>query len=122
MRLSSITPQLIIIEPPERLVIEVQSSGAYDVINWARNGFDYTIDSLDFPISSDRFFYFYEAYVREPTSMDDLGVYEVSVLHAGDQDPDIDTVLADDQVFTVVRYGEFCTSVFASNNATCTTP
>ncbi len=106
LRLSSITPQLIIIEPPERLVIEVQSSGAYDVINWRRNGAAYTFNDPDFPISSDRFFYFYEAYVREPTSIDDLGLYEVNVLTNGQ-----DTQLAPDQVFTVVRYGEFCTNV-----------
>ncbi len=111
LRLSSITPQLIIIEPPERLVIEVQSSGAYDVINWRRNGASYTFNDPDFPITSDRFFYFYEAYVRQPTSMDDLGLYEVNVFHAGGQN----TALAPDQFFTVVRYGEFCTSVFASN-------
>ncbi len=116
MRLSSITPQLIIIEPPERLVIEVQTSGAYDVINWARNGYSYTFNDPDFPISSDRFFYFYEAYVREPTSMDDLGLYEVNVLPAAGQD----TTLAPDQLFTVVHYGEFCTSVFTSNRAICT--
>ncbi len=117
MRLSSITPRLIIIEPPERLVVEVQSSGAYEVINWARNGAFYTFNDPDFPISSDRFFYFYEAYVREPTSMDDLGVYEVNLLGTGQE-----TTLAPDQFFTVVRYGEFCTSVFASNSAVCTTP
>ncbi len=116
MRLDSITPQLIIIVPPERLVIEVQSSGAYDEIVWRRNGAAYTFNDPNFPISPDRFFYFYEAYVREPTSMDDLGLYEVEVLVAGGQD----TQLAPDQFFTVVRYGEFCTSVFASNNATCT--
>ncbi len=113
MRLSSVTPQLIIIEPPERLVIEVQSSGAYDLINWARNGAFFIFND---PISSDRFFYFYEAYVREPTSMDDLGLYEVSVTPFSDQD----TQLAPDQFFTVVRYGEFCASVFASDSATCT--
>ncbi len=118
LRLSSITPQLIIIEPPERLVIEVQSSGAYDVIVWRRNGAAYAFNDPDFPISSDRFFYFYEAYVREPTSMDDLGVYEVEVFNVADQD----TQLAPDQFFTVVRYGEFCTSLFTSNNATCTAP
>ncbi len=118
LRLSSITPQLIIIEPPERLVIEVQSSGAYEVIRWARNSFFYTFTSPDFPISSDRFFYFYEAYVREPTSMDDLGLYEVEVFNAGGQN----TQLAPDQFFTVVRYGEFCTRVFASGNAMCTAP
>ncbi len=118
LRLDSITPQLIIIEPPERLVIEVQSSGAYDVINWGRNGFFYRFNDPNFPISSDRFFYFYEAYVREPTSMDDLGVYEVNVVNAFGQN----TTLASDLFFTVVRYGEFCTSVFASNSAVYTTP
>ncbi len=85
---------------------------------WLRNGAPYTFDSPDFPISSDRFFYFYEAYVREPTSMDDLGVYEVFVINAGGQS----TTLAPNQFFTVVRYGEFCTSVFACNSTVCTTP
>ncbi len=88
------------------------------MINWGRNGFFYTFTSPDFPISSDRFFHFYEAYVREPTSMDDLGLYEVSVIQVGGQD----TTLAPDQFFTVVRYGEFCTSVFTSNSALCITP
>ncbi len=88
------------------------------MIAWRRNGVFYTFNNPDFPISSDRFFYFYEAYVRKPTSMDDLGVYEVEVrgVIGGGQS----TTLAPDQLFTVVRYGEFCTSVFASNNATCT--
>ncbi len=110
LRLSRITPQLIIIEPPEKLVIEVQSSGAYDVINWRRNGASYTFNDPDFPISSDRFFYFSEAYVREPTSVDDLGLYEVEVFNAGGQN----TQFAPDQFFTVVHYGEFYTSIFAS--------
>ncbi len=118
LHLSSITPQLIIIEPPERLVIEVQSSGAYDAIIWRRNGAGYTFNDPDFPISSDRFFYFYEAYVRESTSLDDLGLYEVSLLAASGQD----TLGAPDLFFTVVCYGEFCTSVFTSGNAMCTTP
>ncbi len=87
------------------------------MINWARNGFFYTFTSPDFPISSDRFFHFYEAYVREPTSMDDLGLYEVNLLGEGQS-----TQLAPDQFFTVVRYGEFCTRVFTSNSAVCTTP
>ncbi len=110
LRLSRITPQLIIIEPPEKLVIEVQSSGAYDVINWRRNGVFYSFSNPDFPISSDRYFYFYEAYVRESTSVDDLGLYEVSVIYVGGQN----TQLAGDRLFTVVCYGELCTSIFAS--------
>ncbi len=67
----------------------------------------YNFGHPDFPISSDRNLYFYEAYVRESTTTDDLGLYEVNLLNAGGQD----TSLAMDPSFTVVRYGELCTRV-----------
>ncbi len=80
------------------------------MINWRRNGVFYSFSTPDFPISSDRYFYFYEAYVRESTSVDDLGLYEVKVVNASGQD----TTLAMDPLFIVVRYGERCTSVITS--------
>ncbi len=105
MFLRSITQELVIIDPPEKLVLEVDSAGAYSRFNWRRDGENFSPSSTaPFPIPG-RFFYFTEAYVREPTAEEDLGLYEVDLFQAGSQF----TVNAPSQVFIVVPYGKSLT-------------
>ncbi len=93
---------LIIIDPPEKLVLEVDSAGAYSRFNWDRDGVQFSNNpTAPFPIPG-RFFYFTDAYVREPTAEEDLGLYEVNLNQFGSQD----TTGAPDQSFTVVPYGK----------------
>ncbi len=106
---------LIIIDPPEKLVLEVDSAGAYSRFNWDRNGVSFSNNpTAPFPIPG-RFFYFTDAYVREPTAEEDLGLYEVNLNQAGSQN----TVGAPDQVFMVVSYGRPLTYNFRSAVCTC---
>ncbi len=94
--------ELIIIDPPEKLVLEVDSAGAYLRFQWRRDSDGFSPNpTAPFPIPG-RFFYFTDAYVREPTAEEDLGVYKVNLVQAGSQT----TTGAPDQVFTVVPYGK----------------
>ena len=102
--LDSITPELVIINPPEKLVLEVEASGAYERFNWQRNGATFSfIQGAAFPISTDRYFNFFEVYVQQSTTSADLGLYEVALVQFGSQN----NINAIDQRFMVVPYGEF---------------
>ena len=95
-------PGLVIIDPPEKLVLEVESSGGFARLGWARNnvGFSFAADA-EFPATTDRFINFYEIYVRDPTDTSHLGEYEVEVVAANfaqNQPADV--------VFIVVPYGK----------------
>ncbi len=103
LHLSSISPGLVVIAPPEKLILEVQSSGAYHYILWKRNGLAYLFPPWPFPSTPDRFFYFFDAYVREPTTEEHLGLYEVRLVEDAGQN----TTDAPIQSFTVARYGKW---------------
>ena len=101
--LSRVTPPgLVIIDPPEKLVLEVESSGAYARLGWRRNNveFSFTADA-EFPATTDRFINFYEIYVRDPTDTSDLGEYEVEVVEAN-----FAQTHPGDVIFIVVPYGK----------------
>ncbi len=101
--LRRITQELVIVDPPEKLVLEVDSARAYLRLNWERNGVHFSpAPSAAFPITSEKFFYFFDVYVTEPTAEIDLGLYVVELNQAGSQD----TTGAPDQSFTVVPYGK----------------
>lgn len=102
-------------DPPEKLVIEVKAAGAYSLLNWIRNGdnFDASPDA-DFPASPERFFHFFEAYVREPTSEADLGLYEVNMIGIFGEGQNTEN--APDQFFVVTRYGkQMCTALWCQH-------
>ena len=96
--LERISPQVIILNPPEKLVIETKSSGGYQHYDWVRNGDP--VNTGSFAATLAEFLNFFEIFVREPTTMDDLGLYEVHLqLTPGQtQIPDVE--------FVVTRYGK----------------
>ena len=85
LTISRVSPEAIILRPPEKLVIEVEATGRYETIFWSRNGNQFSPTMTDpffvrfpnvFPTSSELPHYF-EIFVREPITESDFGVYEV---------------------------------------------
>ena len=105
--LTRVSPSMIILDPPEKLVIEVESSGAYERLQWDRNQDSYSPSpNATFPATPERFINFYETYVCEPTSHEDTGLYEVSVVQMRSQN----VGNARDVKFNVIPYGTYmCT-------------
>ena len=112
LTISRVSPEAIILRPPEKLVIEVDATGRYELISWTRNGnlFSEMMTSqlfvrfpFVFPTSSELVNYF-EIFVREPTTESDFGVYEVQ-LHL--LDPNNQIIMNGGQVdFAVIQAGE----------------
>ena len=112
LTISRVSPEAIILRPPEKLVIEVEATGRYESISWTRNGnsFSEMITSQFFvrlpnvfPTSSELANYF-EIFVREPTTESDFGVYEVQ---PDPLDPNQIRIPSDGQVeFAVIPAGE----------------
>ena len=111
LKLERISPQVIVLDPPEKLVLETQASGGYQNIQWTRNG-----NNLSYIRRADPFFVnlpdecvnFFEIFVRKPTTTRDLGVYRVNLQRSDGQ------ILADGTVFYVTpysKYGESCITV-----------
>ena len=100
--LERVSPPVIVLDPPEKLVIETKASGGYQRFNWFRNS------SLFNPSSSAPFHVvvprdfpnFFEIFAREPTTTDDLGVYEAGLQLASGQ------TQAQNVEFLVTRYGK----------------
>ena len=92
--LERVSPQIIVLDPPEKLVIETRASGGYLQFDWTRNGNAFTtVQGQPFTITLQEFPNFFEIFVRDSTTTNDLGVYEVE---AG---PEID--------FTVIPYSKY---------------
>ena len=100
--LERISPGVIVLEPSEKLVLETRASGGYREFEWNRNGNPFMLGSGLFPIALQEFSNFFEIFVRNNTTVNDLGVYEVGlVLGTGQtgQAPEVD--------FTVTPYSEY---------------
>ena len=113
LTISRVSPETIILRPPEKLVIEVEATGRYEFISWSRNGNQFSEMMTSqffvsfpniFPILSELANYF-EIFVREPTTESDFGVYEVEL---DPLDPNTQTFAANGgQVeFAVIQAGE----------------
>ena len=112
LSISRVSPEAIILRPPEKLVIEVETTGRYEAIFWTRNGnqFSEMMTSQFFvrfpnvsPTSSELSNYF-EIFVREPTTESDFGVYEVQL---DSLDPVNQITMNGGQVgFAVIQAGE----------------
>ena len=89
--LERVSPQFIVLDPPEKLVIETRASGGYGQFDWSRNGEPF--GTSPFIVTLQEFPNFFEIFVREPTNTNDLGLYEAE---AG---PEID--------FTVTPYSKY---------------
>ena len=99
--LERISPRVIVLDPPEKLVLETRASGGYQWIDWTKNGNAFTLaQGQPFTITLQEFPNFFEIFVREPTTANDLGVYEVDlVLNTGPQVPEVD--------FAVTPYSKY---------------
>ena len=93
--LERISPQVIVLDPPEKLVIETRASGGYGQFDWSKNANPF--GSSSFIVTLQEFPNFLEIFVRTPTNASDVGVYEAE---AG---PEID--------FTVTSYSEYSISM-----------
>ncbi len=65
---------MIILRPPEKLVIEVRMSGEYSVLFWYKGASGTVIPNTTFP---QEFPNFHEIFVRDNTTVDDEGLYIV---------------------------------------------
>ena len=89
--LERVSSQVIVLDPPEKLVIETRASGGYRQFDWQRNGNPFTLtQGQPFAITLQEFPNFFEVFVRESTTTNDLGVYEVDLaLNTGPQVPEL---------------------------------
>ena len=110
--LERVSPQVIVLSPPEKLVIETRASGGYRQFDWLRNGNEFrtagnTQSSSPFIVTLQEFSNFFEIYVREPTNASDLGVYEAElVLGTGQtgQVPEVDFIVTPYSKLTYIVY------------------
>ena len=79
MAISPSLPDIIILRPPEKLVLEISNTGRYLFTQWARNGELAGIPSSGFQPFFESFAHFGEVYYAESTTMEDLGIYEATV-------------------------------------------
>jgi hypothetical protein len=77
--LQAISPSVIALRPPEKLVIEVMATGRYRAIQWARNGAIRGIPGSAFSPPQQSFTHFGEVYFVEETTVNDLGRYELDL-------------------------------------------
>ena len=99
--LERISSQVIVLDPPEKLVLETRASGGYQQLDWIKNGNAFTLSpGQPFTTTLQEFPNFFDIFVREPTTTNDLGVYEVYlVLNTGPQVSEVD--------FAVTPYSKF---------------
>ena len=93
--LERITSQVIVLDPPEKLVIETRASGGYRQFDWSKNMNPFTsVQGQPFTVTLQEFSNFFEIFAREPTTANDLGVYVVDlVLNNGPQVPEVDFIV-----------------------------
>ena len=75
IRAERISPEVIILRPPEKLVIEVRVSGDYRVLFWYKEIVGSFIPNTTLPQD---FPNFAEIFVRDNTTVDDEGLYIVT--------------------------------------------
>ncbi len=74
IRSERISPEVIILRPPEKLVIEVKVSGNYRLLFWLKGSSTTFIPNLMPPQELPKF---HEIFVRDNTTVDDEGFYIV---------------------------------------------
>ena len=75
LRTERVSPEVIILRPPEKLVIEVRVSGDYEVLLWNISYYGQAIPELMEPQELPNF---YETFVRDNTTIEDEGIYTVT--------------------------------------------
>ncbi len=74
IRIERVSPEVIILRPPEKLVIEVRVSGEYEVMFWYKGTASTFIPGLMRPQEFPNYF---ETFVRDNTTAEDEGFYIV---------------------------------------------
>ncbi len=74
IRIERVSSEIIILRPPEKLVIEVRVSGEYEVLFWGK-GTSHTF--IPGQIRPQEFPNYFETFVRDKTTADDEGFYIV---------------------------------------------
>ena len=99
--LERISPQVIVLETSEKLVLETRASGVYSQFDWLRDGNRFTTTpGMPFSVTPQEFPNFFEIFVRDNTTANDLGVYEADLqVGTGLQVPEVE--------FTVTPYSEY---------------
>ena len=69
-----VSPTSIVLVPPEKLVLEIRTSGRFWFIQWLRNA-----DPLFLFNNAPNFVHFGEVFYDDETTMDDLGLFETVV-------------------------------------------
>ena len=75
IRIERVSPEVIILRPPEKLVIEVRVSGDYDRLSWGKGTSTQAIPGLMEPQELPNF---YEVFVQDNTTIEDEGIYIVT--------------------------------------------
>ena len=94
--LERVSPRIIVLDPPEKLVLETRASGGYQQFDWSKNGNVFTTaQGRQFTVTIQEFPNFFEIFVRDNTTTNDLGVYEVDLIpNAGQaQVPELDFIV-----------------------------
>ena len=72
-----VSPDVIILRPPEKLVIEVRTSGEYEVHFWNKDETQFGTSGKFRVTFPNEFPNFFEIFVRDNTTNNDLGIYRV---------------------------------------------
>ena len=91
--LERISPRVIVLDPPAKLVLETRASGGYRQLDWSKNGVAFTLSLGSFTVTLQEFPNFFEIFVRDNTSTNDLGVYEVDLILNTGQVPEVDFIV-----------------------------
>ena len=75
IRIERVSPEVIILHPSEKLVIEVRVSGDYERLSWGKGFSTQPIPGLMEPQELPNF---YETFVRDNTTDEDEGIYIVT--------------------------------------------
>ena len=100
--LEAISPVDMILDPPEKLVIEVESSGGYFRHAWYKNNEEMfpNGDNQFTQGNPQRFSEFFQVFVEDPTNTSHHGIYRVDLIDDND-------VVLESQEFTVTPSGKF---------------
>ena len=100
-----VSPRVIVLNPPEKLVLETRASGGYQWLEWNRNGNPFTLQPGEpFTITLQELSNFFEIFVREPTTVNDLGVYEVDlVINTGLPVPEVGFTVTPHSKYTYTK-------------------
>ena len=102
--LEAVSPVDMILDPPEKLVIEVESSGGYFRHDWYKNNEEiFPNGDRQFTQGNpQKFSEFFQVFVEDPTNTTHHGIYRVDLI-----DDDNSATVLESQEFTVTPSGKF---------------